>query len=163
MRNAFLCRQRFALLIIFCVASVSATAQNWDTLPFKSYADYKLQPLNKNNIPSGILYNRVFPVANVDEFTGDINTSDTISPGHFAQAWYETYNAAYNNSGWLSPDSLDNLIKTIGTSRQHPIGIFLYNFNSLDTNALQDHLIDTLSNGQFTDVQNPSRSPYFNH
>ena len=86
----------------------------------------------------------MFPIANVDEFTGNINTSDTTDPGHFSQAYYEIYNAAYNNSGWLSPDSLDSLIRTVGNSQQHPIGIFLYNFNSLDTNALQDHLLDTL-------------------
>lgn len=43
----------------------------------------------------------------------------------------------------------------------HPIGILFYKFNSLDTNALQDNLVDTLANGQFVDVPNRSRSPYF--
>jgi hypothetical protein len=31
----------------------------------------------------------------------------------------------------------------------------------MNANALQDHLIDTLSNGQFVDVANRPRSPYF--
>lgn len=47
------------------------------------------------------------------------------------------------------------------TYNGHPIGIMLYKFNSFDTNALQDRLVDTLANGQFIDVVNHPRSPYF--
>ena len=63
----------------------------------------------------------------------------------------------------MNPDTLDKRIKTNGNRREHPIGILYYKFNSLDTNALQDHLLDTLANGQFTDVANRPRSPYFTH
>ena len=56
--------------------------------------------------------------------------------------------------GFEAPDAPDNLVKTNGNSKQHLIGIFYYKVNSLDTNALQDHLIDTLANCQFTDVAN---------
>jgi hypothetical protein len=59
----------------------------------------------------------------------------------------------------INPDALDDLIKTNGNSKQHPIGIFLYKFNTLDTNALQEHLIDTLPNGQFVAVANRPRVP----
>jgi hypothetical protein len=59
----------FTLTVSFCV--IGAKAQTtWDTLPWRSYADYKLQLLNKNNIQTGILYDRVFPIANVDDFGG---------------------------------------------------------------------------------------------
>ncbi len=35
-----------------------------------------------------------------DQFT------DTTGPRHWVQAYYEIYNAAYNNTNWLSPDAL---------------------------------------------------------
>ncbi len=122
-----------------------------------------MQNLNKTFVTTNILYDRMFPLANVDEYTGlpAASNMDTTHPDHLMQAYYEIYNSAYNNNGRISPDALDELIKTNGNSREHPIGIFYYKFNSLDTNALQDHLIDTLANGQFVDVANRPRSPYF--
>lgn len=148
-------------LLLFIATSISAQ-QNWDTLPWKSYSDYKMQNLNKSFVATNILYDRMFPLANVDEYTGLPETNnDTTHPDHVMQAYYEMYNAAYNTTGMISPNALDDLIKTNGNSKQHPIGIFLYKFNTLDTNALQDHLIDTLANGQFIDVANRPRSPYF--
>jgi hypothetical protein len=52
----------------------------WDTLPWKSYADYRLQPLNKSYITTGVLYDRVFPMAYMDEHIGFLN--DRIEPEH---------------------------------------------------------------------------------
>jgi hypothetical protein len=50
MSKSFLSRQYFALPVICCLASLPVIAQNWDTLTFKFYADYKLQ-LQQGNIP----------------------------------------------------------------------------------------------------------------
>ena len=55
------------------------------------------------------------------------------------------------------------MLDTFPALARHPIGILYYNFNSLDTNALQDHLVDTLANSQFVDVANRPRRPYFNN
>jgi pimeloyl-ACP methyl ester carboxylesterase len=148
------------LILIFSLLSIKATAQNWDTLTWKSYADYRLQPLNKNFVTTGILYDRVFPQANIDEHVGNVLNADTTFSGHFMQSYYELYNAAYNTTGWLSPDNLNTILDT-SFFNAHPIGILFYKFNTIDTNALQDNLMDTLSNGQFTDVANRPRSPYF--
>lgn len=163
LRNDQLRRYVF-LVMLFCVSYLLKAQTTWDTLPWKSYSDFKLQNLNKAYVNTNILYDRVFPLANVDEYTGlpAYTNTDTTHPDHWMQAYYEIYNSAYNVSGWVSPDDLDSLIKTNGTYNQHPIGVFYYKFNALDTNALKDHLIDTLSNGQFVDVANPPRSPYFN-
>ena len=157
-------KKMLAVLSLCCFAISSyAQTQNWDTLPWKAHADYQMQNLNKSFIATNILYDRMFPLANVDEYKGlPYNTNtDTTHPDHLMQAYYEMYNSAYNTTSMMPPDSLDARIKTNGNSNQHPIGIFLYKFNSLDSNALQDHLIDTLVNGQFTDVANRPRTPYF--
>ncbi|HRP33072.1 MAG TPA: hypothetical protein PKV73_14335 [Agriterribacter sp.] len=101
----------------------------------------------------------MFPIANVDEYKGMPDTSsDTTHSGHWMQAYYAIYNAAYNPAGWISPDALNNLIKTNGNSKQHPTGISYYQFNSLDTNVMQDHLADTLANG----VLEQSKASWFN-
>ncbi len=163
MRIIKLKRSFISFWIAILIFTQAKAQQNWDTLPWKSYSDFKLQNLNKSYVITNILYDRMFPLANVDEYTGLPKTNnDTTHPDHLMQAYYEIYNSSYNTTGWISPDSLDALIKSNGNSRQHPIGIFYYKFNTLDTNALQDHLVDTLANGQFVDVPDRPRSPYFN-
>lgn len=150
-------------LILLFFLSVNAFSQTvWDTLPWKSYADYRLTPLNKSYVTTGVLYDRVFPIAHMDEHTGLLSSEDTTSSDHFKQGFYEMYNSTYSPSGY-SPDDVDNILDTFTAWHGHPIGILYYKFNSLDTNALQDHLVDTLSNGQFTDVSGRPRSPYFNN
>lgn len=153
-----------ALAIGFIICGLAATAQtNWDTLPFKDYADYKLQNLNKAYISTGILYDRVFPIAQLDNHIASASSTDTATPAHLAQAYFEMYNASYNTTGWLTPTQIDDQIKAKGNNRQHPIGIFLYNYNVIDSNALADNLLDTMADGRFYDVANRSRSPYFSY
>lgn len=68
------------------VSSATLFAQTtWDTLAWKSYADYRLQPLNKTYVTTGVLYDRVFPIAHMDEHTGLSSTEDTTSSDHFKQ------------------------------------------------------------------------------
>jgi hypothetical protein len=99
----------------------------------------------------------------MDEHTGLSSTEDTTSPAHFKQGYYEMYNSIYNPAGIYTPDDVENILDTFSAWHVHPIGILYYKFNSLDTNALQDHLVDTTANGQFVDVANRPRSPYFNN
>jgi hypothetical protein len=73
------------------------------------------------------------------------------------------YNSIYNPTGIATPDDIENMLDTFPAWHGHPLGILFYKFNSLDTSALQDPLVDTLSNGQFVDVANRPRSPYFNN
>lgn len=60
MKNAF---AKSILTFLFSAISLLAFSQSgWDTLPWKSYADYRLQPLNKSYVTTGVLYDRVFPL-----------------------------------------------------------------------------------------------------
>ena len=71
---------------------------NWENLPYKDYADFRFQPLNKSNIPTGILYDRVMPISQIDEFVYTGATPDTTHSSRLKQAYYELYNANYNNT-----------------------------------------------------------------
>jgi hypothetical protein len=161
--------KRLIVLVLFvlpiaCPALSQTPPSQWDTLPWKNYADFKLQLLNKAFVTTGILYDRVFPISQLDEHSGlPSSNSDTVTDERLSQAYYEIYNSSYNITGWKHPDTLDNLIKTKGDNDQHPIGIFFYKYNVLDSNSLQDHLLDTAANGQFRDVTGRSRSPYFTY
>ena len=155
----------FSLFVTIFTAAYSQTPPStWDTLPWKSYADFKLQLLNKSYVTTGVLYDRVLPIAQVDEHPGFPKTNtDTTSSDHLLQAYFEMYNSAYNIINWLHPDTLDSRIQTSGTVNQHPIGVFLYDYNIIDSNAFQDYLLDTAANGQFRDVAGRSRSPYLTY
>lgn len=88
---------KIACLIILLFSFTTAFSQTvWDTLPWKNYADYRLQPLIKSYINTGVLYDRVFPIANLDERTGLLPNEDTTSSDHFKQSYYEMYNSIYN-------------------------------------------------------------------
>jgi hypothetical protein len=113
-----------SLIVLLFSFSVGAFSQaQWDTLPWKSYADYRLQPLNKSYVTTGVLYDRVFPIAHMDEHTGLSSTEDTTSPDHFKQGYYEMYNSMYTPSGMLTPDDVENILDTFHIWHGHPIGI----------------------------------------
>lgn len=86
-------------------------------------------------VTTGVLYDRVFPIAHMDEHTGLLSTEDTTSSDHFKQGYYEMYNSIYNPAGIYTPDDVNNILDTFTAWHGHPIGILYYKFNSLDTNA----------------------------
>ncbi len=75
--------------ILLFVSTFGAFSQSvWDTLPWKSYADYRLQPVNKTYVTTGVLYDRVFPIAHMDEHTGLLSTQYTTSSNLFKQIMF---------------------------------------------------------------------------
>lgn len=120
------------IAILLFISSFTVFSQTvWDTLPWKSYADYRLQPLNKSYVTTGILYDRMFPIAHIDEHTGLSSGEDTTSSDHFKQGYYEMYNSIYNPKGIYSPNDMENMLDNYPVWNGHPIGILLYKFNSL--------------------------------
>lgn len=160
MKCKTLLRQAFALPLLLCLAATADAQPDWESLPYRDHVDFRVQNLDKSGIASGILYDRSFPVANVDRFKAQQNYSDTSGPRHFLQAYYELYNAGYNTNDWLAPEALDESLDSVSHVNMIPIGLLHYNYNVIDSNAYVDNLIDTLTNGQFVDVGGRPRSPY---
>ncbi|TAH06657.1 MAG: hypothetical protein EAZ13_08765 [Sphingobacteriia bacterium] len=81
MKIQYFIKTVFTLWSTIFFSSHSFAQQNWDILPYKNYSDFKLLNLNKSIITINILYDRMFPLANVTEYTGlpETNT-DTIDP-----------------------------------------------------------------------------------
>jgi hypothetical protein len=80
----------YYLLLPIFIISLNTLAQNQD---YTAQVDYYFQHLDKSQVPTGILYERVFPAADVGRFT---NTSiDTTSAFHFFTAFDELQTADY--------------------------------------------------------------------
>lgn len=87
MKTHIFLRQSFICLIFVLYCFKLSAQTNWDTLPWKQYADWKLQNLNKSFISTNILYDRSFPIANVNEYKGTpANNTDTTTGNHWIQA-----------------------------------------------------------------------------
>ncbi len=143
----------FFSLLISSLSSFSQTI-----LPFTKSVDSMFVNLNKSYITTGILYDRIFPIAYLNMF--NTSESDTSNSDHFTQAYYELYNCAYNSATFVIPDTVDSKIAQTLTSGYIPIGILNYNFNQIDTNAIVKNLI-TQINGLFYDVSGRPSSPYW--
>lgn len=126
--------------------------------------DRFLQYLDKSQVPTGILYDRVPPIAELDTLSGVINNNTNpaikTSSFHFLQAWQELYNASYNQSSMLKPEWLDALITEKRINNVVPIGVLNYEFNIFDSSAMNNNLISQTADTMLHDVAGRPRSPY---
>lgn len=134
-----------------------------ETPNFFTYTiDSLFQNLSRTPITTGILYDRVMPLAGLHAF-GQGAQPDTVSAAYFRQAYLELRSAAYSRTAFpLTPDQLRKQGQRYLYRDSVALGVLDYQFNRLDTLAVKDGLL-TYSNGVFQDVAKPSRSPYFTH
>lgn len=125
---------------------------------FTLEADKMLQNLDKSRILTGVLYDRVMPLASVHAFNSV--QPDTSARAHFIQAYTEIYNASYNKSNWLTPEDIQSIAlgKYLNTVPEIPVGLAKYQFNVIDPNAI--------ANGQIIQIDSvlydasPTSNPY---
>ena len=140
--------------------SLAATAGP-DTSAFQGKTDYLFRYLDKSQIPTQILYDRVFPLGRLDMFNQQ-GRSDTSSYNHFPQVHSELFQANYNaQNNMPPPEIVEGLAFQKSLNNAVPVGILNYNFNVIDTNAVTDNLLSA-SDGFYFDVANRPRSPYLN-
>src|SRR5680860_235695 len=152
--------KHFYYFLTFLFLTVLTTqAQNED---FTQQVDYYFQHLDKSKVPTGILYERVFPAADVGRFA---NTSiDTTSALHFLTAFDELQTADYTGRWQPASTIIDNL--SAKPPWEVPVGVIHIDYNTIDELALEDGLLDiTTSQGDtlLVDVSNRPRAPYLPH
>lgn len=125
-------------------------------LSIKEENDYMLAPLDKTKIPTRVLYDRVFPFAKLESYSGNVG-SDASSSEHFFQSYYELRNSNYNSMAKLEDVHIKADVSF--SSGTIPIGILNYNLNILDPAAVSKNLI-YVNNGQAYDTPNRTQSPY---
>jgi hypothetical protein len=129
--------------------------------PYSDFAFDMLKNLDKSQVPSGILYETVFPIADIFNYTGSSGNTDTSYTAHFIQAYAEIYKSAVNNSSMLHYQQLYEDIDNFHPDHKyhHPVGIIDYNFNTIHPDAVTNNLL-SVSNNQLFDVPGRSSSPY---
>lgn len=143
----------FCLILTFC--AVKLCGQTGYT--YTQLADSLLSPLNKTQATTGVLYDRVFPVAGLHVF----NATDTSSFWHFFQAYGEMYDATFNKSGVPKSERIDSIAKnSYASGAVIPIGIMYYDFNYLDSNAIASNLFYRGSDSLLHDVTGRTGNPY---
>lgn len=141
-------------LIMFCL-QYSSKAQTDSSIFQKS--EFIIEHLNKNNIPSGILYDMVVPFAQLNLHNGQ-NDSAVCSPLQFQQAYFEFYQSTFNKLGFVTPDSIvENIINNYNRTT-HPLGLLFMQYATIKQDAITNGLL-TLNNGQLFNVQGAA-SPY---
>lgn len=126
-------------------------------------ADSLLQALDKSQIPTHVLYDRVSAMAALDVFNHVHNDPDTSGVHHFLQAYYEMHMADYNNPRTEPCRQL--LADNARYNRERGtvlIGVLRYRFNYIDSNAVRNNQLrwDTSAPSKLFDVAGRSGSPY---
>ena len=125
---------RLLMLSFLAFSSFDLTAQS-SPYGYAQAVDSLLQSVDKTAITSGLLYDRAFPQARLDLFN-QIGSVDTTSPDHFEQAYYELFQAAYNNAPFpINIDSLDKKIELYNYQNILPVGIIDCFIQKIDPDA----------------------------
>ena len=149
----------YYFLILIFINSFNSQVQSQDFTP---QVDYYFQHLDKSQVPTGILYERVFPAADVGRFTN--TTIDTTSALHFFNSFGELQTADYTGRWQPASTIIDDL-----ASKPHwevPVGVINIDYNTIDELSFQDNLLDfTVFQGDtlLVDVPNRPRLPYLSH
>ncbi len=107
---------------------------------FQHRADSLLQNLDKSQIPTGILYDRVSGQASLHSFNLANGNPDTSSVNHFMQAYYEMHVGNYGN---VSAEPCRNILRDNARYYQERgqilVGTLRYRFNYIDSNAVRNN------------------------
>jgi hypothetical protein len=156
-------KKTLQLLFLLSIVSNRLSAQVPNCNAPTSYSEqarHILKNLDKSQIPTGILYQEVFPWADIDQFDATSQT-DTSTNYHFFQSYSEIFYSSYNSSNLVHPADLENSISNFHSNKDfhHAMGIIDYNFNSLSPDAIANNQLYVVNN-QLYDVQGRSSSPY---
>ena len=130
-------------------------------VPYNRQAYDMLKNLDKTQIPTGVLYESVYPWAELEFYDGSA-TSDTSNTSHFMQAYTEMYNSTFNRTNLKHPsDLMTNIINFHADKTfHHPVGIIDYQFNTIKEDAVSNNLL-SVSNNQLFDVSGRTDTPIF--
>ncbi|MGI4875822.1 MAG: hypothetical protein ACRYFX_32085 [Janthinobacterium lividum] len=126
-------------------------------------ADSLLLALDKSQIPTHILYDRVAGLARLDWFNLLHNDPDTSRVQHFMQAYYELHAADY--TAHPTHPCRQTLADNAAHYRQRDtllLGVLRYRFNYIDSNAVRNNQLrwDRSAPSRLFDVPEREGSPY---
>jgi len=151
----------FFLCLWASVATSFAQIPNCNApTPLNEQFRVMIQNLNRSQIPTGILYESVYPWAEIESYDGSDDT-DTSNYEHFMQAYSELYYSKFNNNANIHPTDLETAVNNFHPDKEyhHAFGIIDYDYNIIDSNAVTNNLL-SVTNNQLFDVADRTQSPY---
>lgn len=129
--------------------------------PYTVIVDSALHHLDKSRVPHGILYDRVYPFAQLTE----LEEGDTISIGYFLQAFSELQRARYgeepNDDSAFTYRNARNIITGENLSNRLPLLVLNARYATVDTTSVADGRL-AFKDSALRDGSNPA-SPYIGH
>ncbi|MEO7309196.1 MAG: hypothetical protein ABIX01_02270 [Chitinophagaceae bacterium] len=131
--------------IIFGVCLNMAVFMNFNKFngqqsPFTRVSDSLLENVDKSGVKTGILYDRVFPFARLDQFGR--KSVDTTGFDHFRQSYSELYSGHYHPQGHLvSPENWDEILDWNRHTGILPVGVMDMKFNQLKPDAVSRKIL----------------------
>lgn len=129
----------YLLAACICSSWLVASAQDDATVSFMGYQsiqDSLMQHLDKGKISTGVLYDRVNPIARFTQLK-DKEAANVITDfSHARQAWDELYRAAYDKDNLLPLEYAESIITQNRQERNAlSLGYIAFDFNSIDPAA----------------------------
>jgi hypothetical protein len=160
-------RQFFVVAFLFCFAIttraqqpivVSANPNPSTNYNYQDDLDFRLSALDKSQIPTGCLYSRVYPAAQLLTFNQN-GQQDVSSAGHFQQAYSELYNSLYNKGNWPMPSDFQDLLTDYSIQGKALLGVISQDVNYFKDDAIANNQL-YVQNGNLYDTPNRTASPY---
>jgi hypothetical protein len=145
------------LVLLLCSIQITALAQTTDSA--RDAINNILAPLDKSQIPTGILAENCYNLVDINNYNGQLTTANNLS---FAQ-WRLAY-AQLLTGAFTLPITLPNITQ-LNTAYNNTlpsgniVNIALINYASIKADALTNNLL-TVNNGQLYDIANRPTSPY---
>ncbi len=145
-------------LAISSIISASLPCPN--ATSYKDKMDCIFSSLNKSQVPTQILYNRVNPIAGLHVF-GQNGRRDTSSYNHLVQSEADLYNSSYATNLMPDPTIFRDMIRKNTLNNSIPIGLLYYDFNVIDTLAIDNNTLQS-QNNLISNVSGNTASPFQN-
>ena len=162
-------RQFFVVAFLFCFATISVAQQAPSFSPpslyspritsdFQDDLDTRMSAIDKSQIPTGCLYSRVYPAAQLLTFNQN-GQQDVSSAGHFKQAYSELYNSLYSKGNWPVPTDFQDLLTDYAIQGKALLGVISQDVNYFKDDAIANNQL-YVQNGNLYDTPNRTGSPY---
>ncbi|MCF8359208.1 MAG: hypothetical protein K9H26_10640, partial [Prolixibacteraceae bacterium] len=136
------------LLTFFCI---SGKSQDIDYFAIFDHLD-------PGKVPTGILYDKAFPLSDVLLFDGSDSTV-TLANDQWELMYNELVRAHFDATSIPTFSALDEIFTGFKENQKAPVCMVNMDYNKIKLNAFDDHLLEFRDN-QLYDVPHPSEPPY---
>lgn len=153
-------KKKFVLFVLSLFIGLIARAQ--DTTSLEGKMTFMFAQLNRNDISSGFLEERAFPLTSLRPFNGTLTDSNKVNIGVLRAGYFTLHSASMLPSNPLLPiDSVNNRIEQyLPLQNTVPIVVIFGKYNSFKPDALSNNLVTIDAADVLHDVPNRSASPY---